>query len=115
MAAQVRFLQRTSESLATTERKPGQIIFVIDEKKIYLDTDNDRIEFTTSSDGGGGIGDIPIASKSSLGGVIPGDDFNIDAQGHLNLNTEKVLVPMDIALEETIEQDINEHLLGGNE
>lgn len=57
---------------------------------------------------------IPIATKDSLGGVIPGDAFIIDEEGHLDLDLEKVLTPKDITPTEEVQKDID-RIIGGKE
>lgn len=56
--------------------------------------------------------DLKPATKSRLGGVMPGDDFTVDAQGHLSINTERVLTRDAVAPADEVIAEIAP-LLGG--
>ena len=64
------------------------------------------------STGGGGGSDIPIASRTSLGGVIIGDGINVDFNGRISVDKETVMTDADLVDEEAVQQDVAEILDG---
>ena len=62
--------------------------------------------------GGGGGSDIPIASRTSLGGVIIGDGINVDLNGKISVDKETVMTDEDLVDEAAVQQDVAEILDG---
>lgn len=60
-------------------------------------------------------GDIPVASHTTLGGVILGPDFDTDAEGKLTVNKETVMTSEDLVDEEEVKQDVVNILDGEDE
>ena len=56
--------------------------------------------------------ELKPATKTRIGGVMPGDDFTVDAQGHLSINTERVLTRDAVAPADEVVREIAP-LLGG--
>lgn len=52
---------------------------------------------SSSSGGGGGSFDLSPATKTTLGGVIIGDNINVDASGRISVDVQKITVDSELS------------------
>ena len=64
---------------------------------------------------GGGGGELTPATRYSLGGVIIGENINVDADGRISVDKTTVITDDDLLDEDATEQDLKDILLTENE
>ena len=82
--------QQMNSYLNNAVRYAGQVVSCLQQQgKIFI-LSNDRTRWLQVSGSGGGVGTIPIASESTLGGIKIGQGINIDVDGKASVDLSDI-------------------------
>lgn len=98
--------QKTFDSVLSEESENAPQTKVIAAQFKDISEKLESIESAIGNIGSGGAGNVPTASAEVLGGVKIGDGIDVDTDGTISLNQEKVVTIMEENTTEFTESEI---------